>query len=136
MGQNTDRRTSTTGRGSRALDIALWVLQVLMALAFVFSAYSKITKQPQAVGVFEAMGGPGDWLLYVVAVLEIVGAVGLLIPRLCGLAALGLVALMVGAVISHALFGGPSLFALIYLVPVAVIAWGRRASTAAMLRQS
>jgi putative oxidoreductase len=40
-------------------------------------------------------------LRYLVGVLELAGAIGLLMSRLAGLAALGLVALMVGAVVTQ-----------------------------------
>jgi uncharacterized membrane protein len=41
--------------------------------------------------------GIGQWFRYVVGALELAGAVGVLIPRLSGLAALGLIGLMAGA---------------------------------------
>jgi uncharacterized membrane protein len=42
---------------------------------------------------------------YVIGVLAILGAIGLLIPRLSGTAALAFVILMIGAVVSHLIWG-------------------------------
>lgn len=43
--------------------------------------------------------GAGQWLRYLVGTAELAGAIGLLIPRLAGLAAAGLAADMAGATI-------------------------------------
>ncbi|HEX2248433.1 MAG TPA: DoxX family protein, partial [Arthrobacter sp.] len=73
--------------------------------------------------------------MYVVGALELAGAIGLLIPRLAGLAGLGLVALMIGAVLITLLLFGASMLAFpaAVLVLVAIIAWGRRRSTADLI---
>ncbi len=65
---------------------------------------------------------------YLVGALELAGAAGLLIPRLAGLAALGLVALMVGATITNllVLHTSPAL-PVGYLLVAGLIAWCRRA---------
>ena len=78
------------------------ILQVLLGLGFLFSGLGKIT------------GGMNDvrddleiasWFWSLTAVVEIIGAAGLLaslkIPRLAAPAAGWLVALMVGAIIAH-----------------------------------
>jgi len=41
--------------------------------------------------------GADDWFRYMVGTLELAGGIDLLIPRLAGLAALGLTGVMVGA---------------------------------------
>ncbi|MBV9142386.1 MAG: DoxX family protein [Pseudonocardiales bacterium] len=74
---------------SRGLNVTLWVLQGVLALVFALSAVMKFTAAPQAVEVFEAMG-TASWLPYVIGLLEVVGAIALLIPRLSGLAAVHL----------------------------------------------
>lgn len=92
-----DRTTTTTTRGARAADVALWVLQVLLALMFaVGSALPKFFGEAYAVQIFAEIGA-GQWLRYVVGALELAGGIGLLVPRLAGTAALGLVGVMVGA---------------------------------------
>jgi putative oxidoreductase len=72
--------------------------------------------------------GMGQWFRYVVGALEIAGAVGVLIPRLSGLAALGLVCLMEGATATNVLVLGASpLLPIGLLLVSAVVAWGCRA---------
>ena len=62
--------------------------------------------------------------------LEVAGAVGLLVPRLSGLAALGLAALMVGATVTNLFIIGERPWLPVGLLLVsAVIAWGRRSRT-------
>ena len=61
-------------------------------------------------------------------------AVGVLDPRLSGLAALGLVCLLVGATLTNVVVLGISpLLPLVLLVVSALAAWGRRERTNALL---
>lgn len=84
-----------SGSGAKVGNILLWVLQALLAAYFVYSGFMLFGDG--LVGKFEEIGF-GQWLRYLTGVLEIAGAIGLLLPRLCGLAAIGLVGVMVGAV--------------------------------------
>ncbi|MBW0115863.1 DoxX family protein [Pseudonocardia abyssalis] len=126
--------TSTRTSSRRAGSIALAVLQGLIVVAYLFSAYSKLSADPQAVAGFEMMG-LGNVGLYGIGTIELLGALGLLIPRLMGLAATGLVLLMIGAVIATLVFVGGPLVAVpaVYLVLVSILAWGRRRSTAELV---
>lgn len=114
---------------SPALHRALWVLQILLGLFFVLaSAAPKLWGDPFAVAIFDGIGA-GQWLRYVVGVLELAGGVGLMTRRFSGPAAVGLVLLMIGAALTQAvvLDGG-----LLVVTPIvlgaltAVIAYGRR----------
>jgi putative oxidoreductase len=71
--------------------------------------------------------GAGQGLRYVVGACELAGAVGLLVPRLAGMAACGLVGLMAGATLTNVLVlevaPAPTL---ILLVAAAVVAWALR----------
>jgi uncharacterized membrane protein YphA (DoxX/SURF4 family) len=109
----------------RALNIGLWILQALLAFLFLASGIQKLAGTQDMVDLFSAIG-VGQWLRYAIGILEIAGAVGLLVSRLCGLAALGLVALMVGATIVNAIIGYNVLYPIGYLVVAAVIVLGRR----------
>ncbi len=117
---------ATQRRGS---NIALWGLQVVTAAVFVMAAIPKVTADPQAVAGFHAMG-LGVAGMYVIGVLEIIGAIALLTPLLCGLAGLAFVGLMIGAVLTTLLMFGPQLVVMpaAVLVLAAIIAWGRRRS--------
>jgi putative oxidoreductase len=130
-------QTTTVSRvaRSRGANIALWVVQGLTAAFFVLAAVPKLAGAALMVQLFDDIG-VGQWFRYVVAILEIAGAIGLLIPRLSGLAALGLVGFMVGAVATHLfIVGGNPASALVGLVLATVIAWFRRDRTAALLKR-
>jgi putative oxidoreductase len=112
------------GRG-RFLNIALWALQALLALQFAMAGSVKVIGDPAMVEMFATIG-IGQWFRYFVGALELAGAVGVLIPRLSGLAALGLVCLMVGATLTNLFVLGTSpLLTVGLLVVSALVAWGR-----------
>ena len=115
---------------SRARNVGLWTLQVLLAAVYAFSAFGKLTAEAQNVAGFAAMG-LGNTGMYVIGALELAGAIGMFVPALTGLAAACFVALMVGAVALTLAIGGGALVAIPATVGVvaAVVAWGRRGST-------
>jgi putative oxidoreductase len=78
----------------------LWALQALLALAFLVTGSSKLTGAAAMVQLFDAVG-VGQWARYVTGTLEVMGAIGLLVPRLTSWAGLGLAAVMAGAVFAH-----------------------------------
>lgn len=113
--------------------IARRVLQGLIVIAYLYSAWSKLSGDPQAVAGFAAIG-IGDTGRIVIGVVEAAGAIGLLIPRLQGLAASCLVAWMVGAtVVTLLAFPAMAVVPAAYLVAVAILAYGLRANTAALV---
>jgi uncharacterized membrane protein YphA (DoxX/SURF4 family) len=117
---------------ARPFNVALWVLQVVLALQFAGGGLAKLAGSPELVDLFTSIGA-GQWLRYVVGALEVAGAVGLLVPRLSGLAALGLAALMVGATVTNLFVIGERPWLPVGLLLVcAVIAWGRRSQTRAL----
>jgi putative oxidoreductase len=118
----------------RAAEITLWVLQVLMAGAFVMAAVTKFSRYPAAVDTFDHIG-LGGWFMYFIGTCELAGAFGLLIPALSGPAGLGLTALLTGAILTQLLLFAPTtaITPAAYLVPVAIIAWGRRHRTARLV---
>jgi putative oxidoreductase len=121
--------TTMTTRKFRAATVGLWVVQVLLASQFVMAGLMKVSGSPVMVDMFAEIGA-GQWLRFLVGALEVAGAIGLLVPRLCGLAALGLVALMTGAIITNVgvLNESPAMpFA--YLLVAALVAWFRRSTT-------
>jgi putative oxidoreductase len=116
---------STTATRRRTLGIALWVLQVLLALQFAMAGLAKVFGSPAMVEMF-AIIGIGQWFRYVVGALELAGAVGVLIPWLSGLAALGLVGLMAGATLTNVLVLDTSpLLPIVLFVVSSMVAWGR-----------
>jgi putative oxidoreductase len=116
---------STRATRRRALTIALWALQALLALMFTMAGFAKVSGSPAIVEMFATIG-IGQWLRYVVGALEIAGAVGVLIPRLSGLAALGLIGLMAGATLTNVLVLSASpLLPVALMLVSALIAWDR-----------
>jgi putative oxidoreductase len=103
-------RTVTRGR---AVTVTLWTAQILLAVFFVVAAAPKLLGEATTVASFDAIGF-GQWFRYLTGACELAGAVGLLIPRLSGLAALGLAGVMVGATVTN-------LFLLPGMAPVAVV---------------
>ncbi|MBD0842570.1 MULTISPECIES: DoxX family protein [unclassified Streptomyces] len=126
---------SATARGRRAR-IALRGLEILLALFFaVAGAMPKLIAHSSAVDVFADMGW-GSAGMYTIGLLELAGAVALLIPVLRSLAGIALSALMVGAfVVQLSLLDGENAATpLILIVPLALIAWARRGHNAELLR--
>jgi len=71
-----------------------------LALLFVGGGVAKLGGDPVMIAMFDQIGA-GQGLRFLVGGLEVAGAVGVLVPRLAGLAALGLALLMVGATITN-----------------------------------
>ncbi|WP_324783641.1 DoxX family protein [Streptomyces sp. H51] len=122
-------------RGRRAR-IALRTVQVLLALFYaVASALPKLIAHPAAVESFDRIGW-GSAGMYIIGALELAGALALLVPVLQSVAAVALSALMVGAfIVQMTVFDGQNAATpLILMVPLALIAWARRNSSADLLR--
>jgi uncharacterized membrane protein YphA (DoxX/SURF4 family) len=121
-----------TSRG-RAVNIALWALQAFLALVLAMAGLAKVGGDPTMVEMFATLG-VGQWFRYVVGALEIAGAVGVLVPRHSGLAALGLACLMAGATATNMfVLGASPLLPLVLLLVSVMVAWGRRARSGDLL---
>jgi putative oxidoreductase len=130
MSDATATRQAPSARWTGA---ALWVLQAVLAFQFAGGGLLKLTGAPELVELFATIGA-GQWLRYLVGTLEVAGAVGLLVPRLSGLAALGLACLMLGATATNLVVLGESAWLPIgLLLASAVVAWGRRSRTRALV---
>ncbi|MET7641974.1 DoxX family protein [Streptomyces sp. NPDC005438] len=124
------RTLDTPARSHRYAEPVLWTLQVLLALFFaVVSAAPKLVAHSSAVEFFDDIGW-GAGAMYVIGVLELLGGIALVVPRLVGLSALCLIGLMIGAfVVNLTLLDGQNAATpLILVVPLAWIAWRRRAT--------
>jgi putative oxidoreductase len=131
MDHRDDKPQKQTGRGRRA---ALWAVQVLLAGLFLYYGYNKLSGASQTVETFEVIG-LGHWLRYLTGALEVAGAIGLLIPRLAGLAALGLAGVMIGAVATEVFVMPESdpVVPLVLLIVTATLAWLHRDRIRALL---
>ncbi|MDO7875716.1 DoxX family protein [Hymenobacter sp. ASUV-10] len=81
-------------------NIIAWVLQGLAGLAFIFIGGMKVKDLSATLENFTKMGFPA-WFGYLIAFGELLGGIGLLIPRTVRLAAAGLIIIMAGAVYMH-----------------------------------
>jgi uncharacterized membrane protein YphA (DoxX/SURF4 family) len=117
------------------MNIALWVLQILLGLAFVFHAYVLLRPSPERLqsGMSYVLEMPARLRMFA-GVAEGLAGIGLILPALLRtlpwltpVAAAGLVVLMLGAIVFHvrrreypniglnAVLGGLA----------AIVAWGR-----------
>jgi len=119
-------RSLSSSTGVRA-NASMWVLQGLLAAVFLWSGIPKLLGDDATTATFEELGA-GQWLRYVIGTAEIAGAIGLLIPFFAGLAALGLMGVMVGATLSEAIVleAGDPVTPAILLALAAIVAWYRR----------
>jgi uncharacterized membrane protein YphA (DoxX/SURF4 family) len=85
---------------SKGKTIALWVVSILLAAMFLFAGGSKLLALDKVKPMFVQYGYPA-WFAILIGSCEVPGALGLLIPRLAGLAAAGLSIIMAGAVFTH-----------------------------------
>ncbi len=123
---------SSWNRG-HAANVALWALRALLAVVFAMAGLAKVFGDPAMVEMFATIG-VGQWFRYVVGALEISGAVGELIPRLSGPAALGLVCLMAGAALANLfVLGASPLITIVLFVVSVLVAWGRWPRTRTLL---
>ena len=110
----------------KGLNITLWVLQVLAAAAFLGAGGAKLAGAPQMVEVFEKVG-VGQWFRYVTGLLEVSGAIGVLVPGYAFYGAALLAIVMVGAIVSHlTVLGGSPASPAVLLVLTGTIAYLRR----------
>jgi putative oxidoreductase len=97
--------------------LATWVLTVIVALAFLGASFAKFTASPSMVTLFQSFNYP-LWFMYVTGVLELAGAVLVLIPQRAIAGATLLSVIMAGAIISHLTHGQVAASA----VPVVLLA--------------
>ncbi|MEU6562028.1 DoxX family protein [Nocardia nova] len=101
----------------------LWTLQIVLGLFFIVaSGLPKLAGQSDAVRIFHEIGW-GDWFRYFAGVVEIAGGIGLLVPRLTGLAAAGLTVTMILAAATQAFVLDAPANAIFPLVLAVIFAW-------------
>lgn len=119
------------------MNVVLWILQVLLALLFLFAGGTKLI---MPLDVLLQQGSPNQvmlpgWFIRFIGVCEVLGALGLILPGvfktrqyLTPLAALGLAVIMVGAVVVTIMGDGVRLAIgpFIILLLLLFVAYGRR----------
>jgi len=117
------------------MDIALWTVQILLALAFLGAGIMKSTQPKEKFAANMAWVedfSPGT--IRLIGVAELLGALGLILPAVTGLApilvplaATGLAVIMIGAAITHARRKEPQMIVVnvVLLLLAVFVAWGR-----------
>jgi|SRR3954468_9914165 putative oxidoreductase len=91
------------------MSIALWIVQGLLALAFLIAGVMKSVAPLETLKKnMPWVGHVPPWFVRFIGISEFLGAVGLVAPKLTGIlpqltiaAAIGLVVVMVGAIVYH-----------------------------------
>jgi uncharacterized membrane protein YphA (DoxX/SURF4 family) len=118
------------------MNILLWIIQILLALLFLFAGITKLVIPAETL---MASAPPGStqfpvWFLKFIGVVETLGGLGLFLPgifrrrqELTPLAAAGLVIVMIGAVVVSVMDHGPLAGLTPFIVGLlcAFVAYGR-----------
>jgi uncharacterized membrane protein YphA (DoxX/SURF4 family) len=120
------------------MNLALWIIAGLLAVAYLVAGVGKLIVPKEKIA---AVGPSARWVedfsagtVKAIGALEVLAAIGLILPAALGivpvlvpLAAVGLVLLMVGAVITRLRRheAKPMMADLAYLALAAFVAWGR-----------
>ena len=116
----------------RQRNVALWVVQGVLAALFLFAGGMKLITPTEVLSVMSPF--PGEFIKFIGAC-EVLGALGLILPWVLGirreltpLAAAGLVIIMAGATVSTLAIGGGVLALVDVAIGVlaATVVYGRR----------
>ncbi|PWU52698.1 DoxX family protein [Micromonospora globispora] len=114
------------------MNVLLWALQVILALIFLGAGLAKITLPEEKLRERMALVPPARAKLLGTA--EVLGALGLILPAVTGiapvltpLAAVGLAIVLLGAVVLHARAKETQMAVVtaVLLLAALVVAWGR-----------
>ncbi len=117
---------SSSSRSSRGLNVALWLVQALIALAFLGASSAKLLGKPEMIALFETIG-IGQWFRYVTGAIELAGAALVVTPKGRVLGAGLLACVMFGAIATRVfVLHDTPLVPLVFLSMLAFVIWGRR----------
>jgi uncharacterized membrane protein YphA (DoxX/SURF4 family) len=114
------------------MNILLWIVQILVALLFVFSGVMKFVMTPEQMMEGSPVVLPG-WFLHFIGICEILGGIGLVVPwatrikrGLTPLAAILLIVIMIGATVFSAMISIPTAITpFVVGLLLIFVAWGR-----------
>lgn len=118
------------------MNIVLWIIQILLALLFLFAGVTKLLPIIPMPPPPPNMWMPPMWFLKFIGLCEFLGALGLVLPGLFHRqqyltvwAAIGLTIIMIGAVVVSVMTMGAAaaVTPLIVLLLCVLVAYGRRA---------
>ncbi len=117
------------------MNVVLWIVAAILAVLFLGAGLTKLTQPKEKLAA--NMGWVEDFspgTVKAIGALEVLAAIGLVLPAaldivpvLVPLAAVGLVAIMIGAIATHARRKEAPMIAvnLVLLALAAVVVWGR-----------
>jgi putative oxidoreductase len=97
------------------IKIVVWAMRGVLAAFFAIQGIVKLSGSPAWISRFTAWGYPDHFYL-VVGGAELLGAIGLLIPRLANSGALLLVVIMIGATATHVAHREPQVITTVVLL--------------------
>ena len=108
-------------------NVFAWILSVLLALAFLLAGIPKLLSVAGWIGRFARWGYP-RWFLYLIGLVELSGAILLLLPRYAIYGVGILIVVMLGAAYTHVTNGeGLAVVRpLIFLALLVALGWLRR----------
>jgi putative oxidoreductase len=113
------------GEMKRLTTVALWIVSALLAVVMAGSGVEKFTN-PGWERMFRVWGYPEGFYL-VIGAIEVVGGIGLLIPRVAAYSAPTLSVVMIAAAITQITQGGRSgVGEIVFATLLAIIAFARR----------
>lgn len=112
-------------------DLLSWALRVLVALIFIYEGLDKFGTRRLWIRVFAEIG-IGQWFRYATGMVEIAGAVLLLVPRATPVAVVMLLCTLVGAFLAHIFIIGVgiphSVIVGVLFAAVVAIGWRHRSA--------
>ena len=117
------------------MNVALWIIQIVLAAAFLIAGTTKVLTPREKLR--ERMAWVDDFSqtsVRLIGTAEILGALGLILPAATGIApiltpfaAVGLIIIMIGAAITHVRRKEPAIVPvnIVLLVLAVIVAWGR-----------
>jgi uncharacterized membrane protein YphA (DoxX/SURF4 family) len=125
-------KLAATDRSGRKLNVLLWVLQILLAMLFMFTGVLKFVMPIEEMTKQIALPA---WFLHFIGAAEILGAIGLVLPGilrirtgLTPLAAAALAVIMIGATAVNLKIGqhGAALTTVVVGLLLVFVAYNRR----------
>ena len=108
------------------MNIVLWVVRIAAAAMFLMAGFPKLAGVAVMVQIFEKIG-LGQWFRYLTGILELAGAVALLVPALAVWGAAVLAVVMVGAIVTQLfVLGGSALLPAVLLAMMLLVLWAYR----------
>ena len=114
----------------------IWIIQIIVTVAFLAAGVMKFVTPYADMAADPNMQWVHDFSsaqIKIISALEVVGALGLILPMilrrfkiLVPIAAVGLAIIMCGALITHILRGEPVIVNVVLFILAIITAWGRR----------